>query len=168
MLILGIDPGTATTGYGLIKLSKSGKHSLLHWGLIETENNGDSARRLNEIYKETLKLMREHSPDVMAIERIFFFSNAKTVISVGQAQGVFLLAAARHKVPVFEYAPGQVKLTVAGNGRADKKLMKKTIKKLFGVKAPKKGKTHFDNVADAIAVAVCHAQLCVNGGEKSG
>lgn len=168
MLVLGIDPGTATTGYGLIKIGRKGKSKLLDWGLIETENNGDAAKRLDEIYRKTLKLMREHSPDVVAIERLFFYSNAKTAMRVGQAQGVFLLAAARYRIPIHEYAPGQIKLTVAGNGRADKKMMKQTIRKLFGVRAPKRGKTHFDNVADAIAVALCHAELQKGEGVKRG
>lgn len=162
MLILGIDPGTATTGYGLVKIKNRGKPELINWGLIETENNGDASRRLNEIYGQTLKLLRVSSPDVVAIERLFFYTNAKTAMRVGQAHGIFLLAAARHKTPVFEYAPGQIKLRVAGNGRADKSLMKKTIRKLFGIRAPKRGRTHFDNVADAIAVAVCHAQIVHN------
>lgn len=161
MLILGIDPGTATSGYGLIKVRKTEDPKLLEWGLIETANNGDASRRLNEIYLEALRLLRKFTPDVVAIERLFFYANAKTAMRVGQAQGIFLLAAARHKVPIYEYAPGQVKLTVAGNGRADKKLMKKAIRKLFGIRAPNRGKTHFDNVADAIAVALCHAK--VNG-----
>lgn len=171
---MGIDPGTATTGFGLIKLPRKGRQRLLKWGLIETENNGDASRRLDEIYRKTLRLMREHAPDVVAIERLFFYANAKTAMRVGQAHGVFLLAAARLRIPVHEYAPGQIKLTVAGNGRADKKAMKKTIRKLFNIRAPKRGKTHFDNVADAIAVAVCHAEIAKTtnnkqqGGEKSG
>lgn len=164
MLVLGVDPGTATTGYGLIKISKKGEPELVRFGWVKTENNGDPAKRLDEIYKGMLAVLREHSPDVVAIERLFFYSNAKTAMRVGQALGVMLLATARSRTPVFEYAPGQVKLVVGGNGRADKEQMKKAIRKMFGIRAPNKKKTHFDDVVDAIAVAVCHARL-TEGGE---
>ncbi|MAG59791.1 crossover junction endodeoxyribonuclease RuvC [Candidatus Woesebacteria bacterium] len=171
MLIIGIDPGTATTGYGLVKVQKNGGSRLLASGLIETKNNGNHPKRLNEIYKSTISLLKLHSPDIFAIEKIFFFSNAKTVISVGQAQGVLMLAAARSRVPVTEYAPGQIKKVVGGNGRADKEEMKKAVRREFGIR-PKKGKkTHFDNEADAIAVALCHIKLLpqkmTNGGPPS-
>lgn len=158
MLILGIDPGTATTGYGLIKVSKN-KSDLVDCGLIETDKDGAKGARLARIYELTVELLKKHKPGVVAIERIFFFSNAKTVISVGQAQGVLWLAAHNCKVPVFEYAPGQVKLNVGGSGRADKNVMKKAVLEMFGIEAPDKKKTHFDNVADAIAIAVCHSKL---------
>lgn len=159
MLVIGIDPGTATTGYGLIEVGENSKPQLLDFGLIETEKNGDPSKRLHKIYKDMLALLKTHSPDIFAMEKIFFFSNAKTVIRVGQAQGVLLLAAARAKIPVVEYAPGQIKLVVAGSGRADKTVMKKAVRKLFGIRAKNKKKTHFDNVADAIAVAMCHVRV---------
>lgn len=162
MLILGIDPGTATTGFGLIKTSKN-KAQLLDFGWIKTEKNGEPGKRLVEIHKQMQELLKKHSPDVVAIERLFFYSNAKTAMRVGQAHGVLLLAASRAKVPVFEYAPMQVKHVVSGNGRADKDLMKKTVRKMFSVRAPKRKKTHFDDVADAIAVAVCHAKIVGRG-----
>lgn len=159
MLIFGIDPGTATTGYGVLKVSGRGAPLLLDFGWIKTEKNGEPGKRLDQIYQEMSALLKKHSPDVIAIERLFFYSNAKTVMAVGQACGVILLSAARAKIPIFEYAPGQVKLVVSGNGRADKKVIKKTIRELFNVRSPNKKKTHFDDVADAIAVALCHARL---------
>lgn len=159
MLVLGIDPGTATTGYGLVEANGKSAVRLVKFGWIKTEKNGEPAGRLATIYKEFRKLLKTHFPDVMAMERIFFFANAKTVISVSQAQGVFLLAAAQCKIPVCQYAPGQVKLAIAGSGRADKTLMKQTIRKMFGVRAPNKKKTHFDDVADAVAIALCHIKL---------
>lgn len=159
MLIVGIDPGTATTGYGVLKVASRGTPTLLDFGWIKTEKNGEAGKRLDHIYKNIGLLLKKHSPDVIAIERLFFYSNAKTVMAVGQACGVILLAAARAKIPIFEYAPGQVKLVVSGNGRADKKVIKKTIRQLFNVRSPNKKKTHFDDVADAIAVALCHAKL---------
>lgn len=159
MLVLGIDPGTATTGFGLIKTNGDGSVKLIKSGLIETDKDGIPGIRLDIIYRALNYLIEKHSPEVVAIEKIFFFSNAKTVIRVSQAQGVLLLAAAHAKVPVFEYAPGQVKLVVGGSGRADKDQMKKSIFEMFKIKARKNKKTHFDNEADAIAIAVCHAKL---------
>jgi crossover junction endodeoxyribonuclease RuvC len=163
MLILGIDPGTATTGYGLVKITKK-TQKLVKFGLIETDKNGSQAKRLKNIHQEMMKLFKEHKPDVMAIEKIFFARNAKTAIRVGQAQGVMLLSAAKAKTEVFEYAPGQIKKIVAGDGRADKKDIQKSVRKVLGakVRSRKRKKTHFDNAADALAVALCHAYM-VNG-----
>lgn len=157
-LILGLDPGTATTGFGLIYKNSKG-FDVLDWGLIETDKNGNKEKRLERIYKETLQLFKKHSPDVMAIERIFFAANAKTAIAVGQAQGVMLLAAAKSRVKVVEYAPGSVKKVVSGNGRSDKKMMQKALRRVLGakVRSAKHKKTHFDNAADALAVALTHA-----------
>jgi crossover junction endodeoxyribonuclease RuvC len=104
------------------------------------------------------KLFKEYKPDVMAIEMVFFATNAKTAISVGQAQGVMYYCAARSKIEIVEYAPGTIKKVVAGNGRADKKEMQKALRSVFGarVRSAKRKKTHFDNAADALAVALCH------------
>lgn len=159
MLVLGIDPGTATTGYGLIKKNGQEVPTFVDAGLIETNKNGHPGERLAGIYRETSLLLKKYKPAVMAIEKIFFFINKKTVIRVSQAQGVLLLAAEDANVPVFEYAPGQVKLIVGGHGRADKKAVQKEIKNIFGLVAEKNKKTHFDNTADAIAVALCHIKL---------
>lgn len=158
MLILGIDPGTATSGYGLIKIVKD-KLLLIDRGWIETDKDGEPHNRLAEIYAQAVAVLGKHLPDVMAIEKIFFATNAKTAIRVGQAQGVFLLAAAHAKISVFEYAPMQIKSVVSGNGRADKEMMEQTIRKTFKIRAPNKKKTHFNDVCDGIAVALCHARL---------
>ncbi|MBI4157327.1 crossover junction endodeoxyribonuclease RuvC [Candidatus Woesebacteria bacterium] len=158
MKILGIDPGTATSGYGVIyKNTKS--FEVLDWGLIETDKAGTKEKRLEFIFQSMLELFEKHSPDILAIEKIFFAANAKTAIAVGQAQGVMLLAAAKSNVFVVEYAPGSIKKMVAGNGRADKKMMQKALRKVFGakVRSAKHKKTHFDNAADALAVALTHA-----------
>lgn len=158
MLILGIDPGTATTGYGLIE-AKDGIYEVLDFGLIETDKNGSPGERFEKIYFQMMRLLKKFKPDVMAMEKIFFAKNAKTAISVGQAQGVILLSAARVKTKVAEYAPGQIKKTVTGDGRADKKQVQRSLRKVLGakVRSRKKKKTHFDNEADALAVALCHA-----------
>jgi len=158
MIILGIDPGTATTGYGVIEINGSGMDAL-EWGLIETDKDGLPSKRLITIYKQMSKIIRDYKPDCVAIEKIFFATNAKTAIRVGQAQGVMLYSAARSNTEIFEYAPGTIKKIVAGNGRADKKDVQKAVRKHFGakVRSKKRGKTHFDNAADALAIALCHA-----------
>lgn len=156
MLILGIDPGTATIGYGMIN-AKNGAISVIDFGWIKTEKEEKAEKRLEIIYKEMLSLFREHHPDVLAIERLFFFNNQKTAMRVSQAYGVIILAASRHKTDVFEYAPASIKKRISGNGRADKTEMKKAVRSLLPVRSPKRKKTHFDDVADALAVAMCHA-----------
>jgi crossover junction endodeoxyribonuclease RuvC len=157
MLILGIDPGTATTGFGIIKKEKK-KLEVVDFGLIETEKNGTPAKRLASIYKQIRTLFKQFSPDVVAMERLFFATNAKTAMAVGQAQGVMLFAAAQQNIEIVEYAPGTIKKIVAGDGRADKKLMQKAVRGFLGAKVRSKAgkKTHFDNCADALAVALCH------------
>lgn len=158
MLILGIDPGTATTGYGLVRLNGRGNEVVL-WGLIETDKKLLKEKRLDFIFEQTLDLIKKHKPDVFVYERVFFSNNAKTVIAVGQAQGVMLLAAGKAQVPVEEYAPGTIKKMITGNGRANKKDVQRHIRKILGnhVKSKAHQKTHFDNAADALAVALTHA-----------
>lgn len=168
MLILGIDPGTATTGYGMIKTSPK-IFEVLEFGLIETDKEGSAGKRLETIYLEMSRLLRKFSPDVVAIEKLFFATNAKTAMQVGQAQGVMIFAAARSKIEVAEYAPGSIKKVVAGSGRADKEMMQKAVRRVLGakVRSAVNKKTHFDNAADALAVALCHAYK-VKGGDKNG
>lgn len=158
MLILGIDPGTATTGFGLVNLSENG-NEVVTWGLIETDKSLLKETRLNFIFEETLTLIKKHKPDVFVFEKVFFSNNAKTVIAVGQAQGVMLLAAGKSKVHVEEYAPGTIKKMITGNGRANKKEVQEHIRKILGnrVKSEAHKKTHFDNAADALAIALTHA-----------
>lgn len=165
MLILGIDPGTATTGYGLLQSDESG-FAVKTWGLIETNKDRIKENRLEFIFTESLKLIKLHSPDLFVMEKIFFATNAKTAIAVGQAQGVLLLAASKSKVPVVEYAPGTIKKMITGDGRAKKKDIQKAIRKLLGnkVKSKAHGKTHFDNAADALAIALTHV---MKEGEKN-
>lgn len=158
MLILGIDPGTATTGYGILK-KDNGKIDALDWGLIETDKNQEIEKRFVGIYSQMAKIIKAYSPDIMAIEKIFFATNAKTAISVGQAQGVMFYCAARSNISIVEYAPMTIKKVVTGSGKSDKKVMQQHVRKYFGakVRSAKKKKTHFDNAADALAVALCHA-----------
>lgn len=167
MLILGIDPGTATTGYGLLKVKSTG-YEVLDFDLIETDKNGAPEKRLLIIHTQITKIIKKFNPDVMAIEKLFFATNAKTAMRVGQAQGVMLFSAAKSKIKVFEYAPGTIKKMVAGNGRADKKEVQKSLRKVLGAKirSKKRKKTHFDNAADALAVALCHAYKSRRAGEQ--
>ncbi len=169
-MILGIDPGTATTGYGLVRLNGKG-NEVVTWGLIETDKSLLKEKRLDFIFKEVLHLIKFHKPDVFVFEKVFFSSNAKTVIAVGQAQGVMLLAAGKTHVHVEEYAPGTIKKQITGNGRANKKEVQEHIRKILGnrVKSAKHKKTHFDNAADALAIALTHAFKIgeSKGGEKN-
>ncbi|MEK7112753.1 MAG: crossover junction endodeoxyribonuclease RuvC [Patescibacteria group bacterium] len=172
MLILGIDPGTATTGFGLIKTSAN-NFEVLDFGLIETDKNGATGKRLEDIYSQMATLLKRSKPDVVAIERIFFATNAKTAISVGQATGIMIFAASRSKIDIAEYAPGTIKKVVAGDGRADKKMIQKSLRVVLGagVRSRARKKTHFDNAADALAVALCHAYTIkegAKGGDKNG
>ena len=164
MRILGIDPGTATTGFGLIDCH-NGVQDVIEWGLIETTKESLKEKRLEKIYKETLEIIKRLAPDIFVMEKIFFANNAKTAIAVGQAQGVMLLAASKLKIRVVEYSPGTIKKTVVGNGRAVKKDVQKGVRKILGnkVKSENHKKTHFDNAADALAIALTHAMI---GGEK--
>ncbi|PIP57072.1 crossover junction endodeoxyribonuclease RuvC [Candidatus Woesebacteria bacterium CG22_combo_CG10-13_8_21_14_all_45_10] len=164
MRILGIDPGTATTGFGLIETGRQGCQ-VIEWGLVETDKKLLPEVRLEKIFKETERLIKRLSPDIFAFEKIFFAANAKTAISVGQAQGVMLLAASRCKIKVAAYAPGTVKKTIAGNGRANKKEVARAVRKILGskVKSGARKRSHFDNCADALAIALTHV---MKEGEK--
>jgi crossover junction endodeoxyribonuclease RuvC len=168
MLILGIDPGTADTGFGIVNLSEKG-NEVVTWGLIETDKSLAKERRLNFIFEETLSLLKKHKPDVFVIEKVFFATNAKTAIAVGQAQGVMLLAAGKAKVKVEEYAPGTIKKMITGNGKANKKQVQEAVRKILGnhVKSRAHKKTHFDDAADALAVALTHAFKIGEGVSKN-
>ncbi len=164
MIILGIDPGTATTGFGCIEVSDvtamTGKGlQVIEWGLIETNKELLKEERLEIIYEKTLKLIEKFNPHAFIFEKVFFSNNAKTVIAVGQAQGVMLLAARKLNVYVAEYAPGTIKKMITGSGRANKKEVQEHVKRILGdkVKSEKGKKTHFDNAADALAIAMTHA-----------
>ncbi len=159
MLILGLDPGTATTGYGFLKVIR-GSFSVISYGLIETNKCDVSGKRLNDIYLILSSLIKEYKPNAIAIEKIFFATNAKTAISVGQAIGTMMLCAYNNDCDLFEYAPGTIKKIISGSGKSDKKMMQTAVRKILGPKIKKRkgNKTHFDNSADALAIALCHAK----------
>ena len=161
MKILGIDPGTATTGFGVIISNGHEQFDVVDMGLVETSKDQPHGQRLELIYDGISKIIEANQPEVVAIERLFFATNALTAIPVGQAIGVINLAIHRHNLPVFDYTPMQVKLYVGGSGKADKKQMKTMVKKLLKVRAKKGKKSHFDDTADALALAICHARKSI-------
>lgn len=152
MITLGIDPGTARLGYGVVE---SAQDPILHdYGVIETAASAEMPQRLSGLFDAVTSLIAEHRPDVLAVEQLFFARNVTTAISVGQARGVVLLAAARAGVPVAEYSPSEVKHAVVGYGKADKAQMQEMVRIILQLEhAP-----HPDDAADALAIALCHAQ----------
>lgn len=152
MIIIGIDPGTAITGYGIIE-NKASSLKVIDYGCILTEQSLTTAERLKETDKQFVKLIKKHKPEKIAVEDIFFFKNAKTIIKVSQARGVILFRAAKMMVPIFEHTPLQIKQAVTGYGRADKKQVQQMVKIILNLeKIPKP-----DDAADALAVAICCA-----------
>lgn len=153
MIILGVDPGTATTGYGLIR-KEGQRHSLVKYGCILTPAKTPLEERLDVIFDELGALIEEFEPEQMAVEELFFANNTKTAIAVGQARGVILLAGKKKNVPVHEYTPLEVKMALTGYGRADKNQIQQMVKALLRLKEIPKP----DDAADALAIAICHAQ----------
>jgi crossover junction endodeoxyribonuclease RuvC len=150
MIILGIDPGTASTGYGLIK--KGRKIECLDYSVIKTSPRLNPGERLKIINNQLSRVIKEYSPNVLAIENVFFYRNLKTAIPVSQAKGSILLTAAKKKIPVFELSPLEVKLTITGNGRADKKEVQARIKDLLKLQETPRP----DDAADALAIALTY------------
>ena len=152
MRILGIDPGYAIVGYGVLDY-RSNHFGIVDFGAITTPAGMDFGRRLEIIYDEMQVLIEKTKPEAMAIEKLFYNTNAKTVIDVGQARGVLLLAAQKNHLPVYEYTPLQVKQRVVGYGRAEKKQVQEMTRLMLHLdKVPKP-----DDTADALAMAICHA-----------
>ena len=161
MIIFGVDPGTATTGYGVIKRVKSQESrviELVDYGCIITSKDSPMPLRLYSIQKDLKKLLRQFKPNCVIVEQLFFGANSRTAMSVGQARGVVLSTAASYRLPIFEYQGLHVKHTLTGSGRADKKEIQKSVMKYLGKRKLKKPiKGHLDDAADALAVAICHA-----------
>jgi len=152
MKILGIDPGTAMTGYGLIK-DQGSKLEVIDYGGIRTSPQNSLAQRLCKINGELERLINIYAPQVVVVEELFFNKNVRTALAVGQARGVILLTAAKAGLEVREYTPLQVKQALTGYGRAKKQQIQYMVKMLFKLeKVPQP-----DDVADALAIAVCHA-----------
>jgi len=157
--ILGIDPGFAIVGYGVIDYEK-GKYKTVDYGKITTPAGMDMPQRLKEVYDGVLRLIELFKPDVLAVEELFFNTNVKTAIAVGHARGVIVLAAANSGIKINEYTPLQIKQAVVGYGRADKNQVQQMVKMFLGLKEVPKP----DDTADALAVAICHANSSSLGG----
>ncbi len=153
MLILGIDPGYAIIGWGVIRFER-GKYIPVDFGAITTNAGVPFNRRLEQIYDQLNELLNTHHPDAVAVEKLYFQNNQKTAIDVAQARGVTMLALQQHGVPVYEYTPLQVKSAVTGFGQAQKPQVMEMTKRLLRLKAVPKP----DDTADALAIAICHAQ----------
>lgn len=149
MIIIGIDPGTATTGFGILKKTK--KLSCLHYGIIKTSPKLEPEQRLKDLYNKLLKLQKEYSPDLMAVESLFFFKNLKTALPVSEARGVILFLAAQKKIKVVNITPLEMKMGICGYGRADKKQIQKMVKEILKLEQPPKP----DDAADALGIAIC-------------
>ena len=152
MIVLGIDPGTANTGYGVV-VSRGSTLAALDGGVIETRPGSPLERRLAEIHARVCDLIAEHRPAALAIEDLYFGRNAHSAFAVGQARGVVVLAAGQRGLPCFSYTPQQVKGAVCGSGRASKPQVQRMVQSLLALSdlpCP-------DHAADALAVAICHA-----------
>ena len=152
MIVLGIDPGTAATGYGVVERD-GGKLRMIDYGCLETLPTQELPQRLLEIHRAVTELIVTHQPAQVGVERLFFNKNVQTAFAVGQARGVVLLAAAEHGLPVFEYGPHEVKLAVTGYGRADKAQVQRMVQIVLGMTVLPRP----DDAADALAVAICVA-----------
>ncbi|SHJ24258.1 Holliday junction endonuclease RuvC [Lutispora thermophila DSM 19022] len=151
LIIMGVDPGIAILGYGLLSM-EGNRFCVISKGAITTESTMSMPDRLSYIYNELNLLLKKYNPDAYAIEELFFNKNIKTALTVGHARGVAILAASNNKVPIYEYTPLQVKQAIVGYGRADKKQMQQMVKMLLNLNEIPKP----DDVADALAVAICH------------
>ena len=153
MRILGIDPGIATVGFGVIDADR-GKQKYVTCGVISTPAHTALSSRLDQIYTDLAELFDSLRPDAISIEELFFNTNITTGIAVAHGRGVILLAAYRHKTPVYEYTPLQVKQAVVGYGRAEKKQVIDMVRRILSMPSPPKP----DDAADALAMALCHAR----------
>ncbi|MFS8639069.1 MAG: crossover junction endodeoxyribonuclease RuvC [Gemmatimonadota bacterium] len=152
MIVLGIDPGTATTGYGVVARGGDGAVSLVECGVIRTETSAELPQRLREIYDGIVEVIDRHSPDVVAVEGIFYGRNVRTTVVLGHARGAILLAATLRDLPVAEYSPAEIKNAIVGTGRATKEQVQYMVQRLLRLKSPPRPA----DAADGVAVALTH------------
>jgi crossover junction endodeoxyribonuclease RuvC len=150
MIILGIDPGTATTGFGIINQTKN-QPELVDFGVIATDKKLTDAERLAILADDLNQIIKKFKPEAIGVEKLFLTTNQKTVMTVSQARGVVLLIAEQNKLPIFEFTPLQVKSFICGYGKADKKQVQYVVQKTFKLKSVPKP----DDAADALAIALC-------------
>ena len=153
-IVVGIDPGTAITGYGVVGQRRDGEFELLACGVMRTAAQDPMHERLLELHRDFSSLLKEFAPDQLAIEKLFFGRNVTTAITVGQARGVVLLAAAQFELAVAEYTPAEVKQAITGYGSADKRQMQEMVQRILHLPTI----PHPDDAADGVAVALCHLQ----------
>ena len=151
MIVMGIDPGIAILGYGVLKI-QGNSFKVMDYGVIRTSSELSMPSRLTSIFRDLNVLLELHRPDAFAIEELFFNKNIKTALTVGHARGVSILSASNMDIPVFEYTPLQVKQAIVGYGRADKRQMQQMVKLLLNLREIPRP----DDAADALAVAICH------------
>jgi crossover junction endodeoxyribonuclease RuvC len=151
-LALGIDPGTATTGYGLVRLEPDGSLVAVRYGVILTSKDASAPARLEMLYNDLSALLREYHPDTAAVEKLFFSRNVTTAIAVGQARGVVMLCMQQAGVEPFEYTPNEIKQAVAGYGGAQKRQVQEMVRALLQLESIPKP----DDAADALAIAITH------------
>lgn len=152
MIVIGIDPGTATTGFGIIDEDNDGNFRTLDFGVITTAPHQPLENRLKTIYDSVTSLILLHQPQSGAVEKLFFKNNVTNAISVGQARGVVLLAMVTNGVTVYEYSPAEVKSAISGYGNAEKSQVQAMVKAILGLDDIPRP----DDAADALAIAICH------------
>ncbi len=151
MRILGVDPGTLVTGFGILEENGSG-YKILDFGCVKLSSRDGFPKRLKKIYDELSVVIKRHRPDEFAIEDLFYAENVKVALKMGHARGVAILAAVNHQIPTAEYSPREVKMAVVGNGGASKQQIQKMIQHLFKLQEPPEP----IDASDALAVAICH------------
>jgi crossover junction endodeoxyribonuclease RuvC len=152
MLAIGIDPGTAITGYGLVREEQDGRLSVVDYGVILTSPEEDMPERLIQLYHNLREIINLHNPETGAVEKLFFARNVRTALTVGQARGIAMLALAESGVSLAEYSPNEIKQAVAGYGRASKVQVQRMVQALLELEETPQP----DDAADALAVAICH------------
>ena len=152
MIVLGIDPGIAITGFGLIRPNQLNEPEAIHYGVINSTAEGNTSSRLIYLYRELTALIEEYQPEACAVEKLFFQKNQKTAMAVSEARGVICLCLAQHGLPIAEYTPNEVKLAVTSYGNADKRQVQEMVKLTLGLEDLPKP----DDAADALAIAICH------------
>lgn len=155
MIVMGIDPGLATVGYGILEKQEGRTRPLTYSCIRTTAGPGGTPERLGKIYTEVCRLMDEYCPGIVVLEKLFFTKNVTSAMGVSEVRGVIMLAAQQRKIPVVEYTPNQVKQAITGSGRADKRQMQEMIRRLLSLpEIPKP-----DDVADGLSIALCHVHV---------
>jgi len=162
MILLGIDPGTASTGYGVVDATNPKSVISIEYGLIKTSKDLLMSERLLRIYESSKELVRKYRPDAFIIESLFFNTNTKTAITVGQARGIHILVAGKYKVPVFEYTALQAKMVLTGYGRAEKSVVRNEVARRLNILTQIKP----IDASDALAMALCHVEKVLSPSTK--